>query len=513
MRLVDSRARSASLRTSPATTAKPRPCSPARAASMAALSASRLVWSDRSSRRARIPPISITFSPSDVVLDVIEPTRSAMRSIAPTESFTAVRPASVSASISPATVATSPADSAIWLAVAASCWIVTVVSVTAADCSPAESACCPASTRSSAALRDTDSPDSCAWPTRTRSLASVRSNEPTIADSVSSSKPSTGSLAPRSPAATFASAADISDRRSASRSRSATASAASRRRSRTPRTVSHAPIARKATPAPVSTHTHTLTPFATTGADATTTQGSMPLSRSVDSVANDRCTLPIRSVPVLEPNMSWRPKKSLSSAITGWVTPPFISASWATRLSITTSPLPGSTTRTVSPATEEPMIDVRRLSMVSENEITPTGLPPEYTAVESLTTHAPDWSAMYGLAAEDLALAERQRRSEVQLVPDVREPAGQRDASAGEPRQLVALQVREVRAVDLAGQQGRQVAQLVVDLGQRRVLVGQLRRGRAGVGDRLGERRVARQDEGDGPDALEGLRQRVLRDA
>ncbi len=65
--------RSASRRTSSATTAKPLPASPARAASMAALRASRLVWS-------AIPSITLTILPISSDRSPIEPIASWSRS-------------------------------------------------------------------------------------------------------------------------------------------------------------------------------------------------------------------------------------------------------------------------------------------------------------------------------------------------------------------------------------------------------------------------------------------------
>ena len=118
---VDRIDRSASLRTSAATTAKPLPDSPARAASIAAFSASRFVCPEISLISSRISPIFCVRSPSDSARSEIASTFSCM-----------------SAMVSPARSAacdTARTVSAIDPAVAASSWIVADVCATAADCS------------------------------------------------------------------------------------------------------------------------------------------------------------------------------------------------------------------------------------------------------------------------------------------------------------------------------------------------------------------------------------------
>ena len=71
--------RSASFRTSSATTAKPLPCSPARAASMAALSARRLVCSAMSSIVSTMAPIWPDFAPSSPTRPAVVSTASRIR--------------------------------------------------------------------------------------------------------------------------------------------------------------------------------------------------------------------------------------------------------------------------------------------------------------------------------------------------------------------------------------------------------------------------------------------------
>src|SRR5579875_1120805 len=85
---------SASLRTSSATTAKPRPASPARAASMAALRARRLVCSVMSLITLMISEISNERSPSDLIFFAVACTDARMRCIPSSVSRTARLPCS-----------------------------------------------------------------------------------------------------------------------------------------------------------------------------------------------------------------------------------------------------------------------------------------------------------------------------------------------------------------------------------------------------------------------------------
>jgi hypothetical protein len=118
---LDCTDRSASLRTSVATTAKPLPASPARAASIAAFSASRFVCAAISLISSRISPIFCARSPNDSARSAIASTFSCMSCI--------VSP------VRSAAFAIACALSAIEPAVAASSSIVADVSATADDCS------------------------------------------------------------------------------------------------------------------------------------------------------------------------------------------------------------------------------------------------------------------------------------------------------------------------------------------------------------------------------------------
>ena len=179
---------------------------------------------------------------------------------------------------------------------------------------------------------------------------------------------------------------------------------------------------------------------------------------------------------------------------------------------MTTRPVPGSTTRTVCPSPDGPMIEVRRLSIVIENEMTPTGLPSEYTAVESVTTHAPDWSDTYG------ALRKTLPSPRVSAGPKyswsctlVSQPA----SATRPPANRVSswpFTWRSSRCRSAPGSRVGRYLQLAVDLVERRGLVGLLLSDRPRVGDGLGERGVPREDQRDRADPLERLGQRVLRD-
>jgi hypothetical protein len=92
MALVSLADPSASLRTSSATTANPRPCSPALAASMAALSARRLVWSAISSITPTILPISCERPSSSVILSEVAEVFLSISAILAVNASTAERP-------------------------------------------------------------------------------------------------------------------------------------------------------------------------------------------------------------------------------------------------------------------------------------------------------------------------------------------------------------------------------------------------------------------------------------
>src|SRR5439155_698135 len=129
------------------TTAKPLPCSPARLASMAALSASRFDWSARSLTLAMISPICWVCSDSARMFSAIDSTRcriSAMPSVALPTATTPARAAWLACC---AACESTVAMWAAWSAEAFTSSTVALVSASAADCSVAPEDCCDTADR------------------------------------------------------------------------------------------------------------------------------------------------------------------------------------------------------------------------------------------------------------------------------------------------------------------------------------------------------------------------------
>src|SRR6266404_1171033 len=137
MSFVALRLCSASLRTSSATTANPRPASPARAASMAAFSASKLVCSVMSLITLMISEISRERSPRDLIFLAVACTDARMRCMPSSVSRTARLPCSAASSAR-------RAASALASALFETCFIETVSSSTALDVFVISWSCCVA---------------------------------------------------------------------------------------------------------------------------------------------------------------------------------------------------------------------------------------------------------------------------------------------------------------------------------------------------------------------------------
>ena len=142
---------SASERTSPATTAKPLPCSPARAASTEAFSASMLDWAAMSETVVMISPICWVWAERASMFSAMDSTRALINVITPMVSSTAVWPErdvlTVRSDASTVSWARSIACSEMTLTSST----VVVVWEMAAACWLAPEACCVAAARISAA--------------------------------------------------------------------------------------------------------------------------------------------------------------------------------------------------------------------------------------------------------------------------------------------------------------------------------------------------------------------------